>query len=1104
VNAPARPSIVCLLPVRNGAEHLPEYLDAAPAWCDAIVALDDGSTDDTRQLLAASPLVHVLLSNEPRQTYGGWNDGENRNRLLEASAPLRPEWIVSVDVDERIPSDDAAALRRFLAADALPGIACGLRHLRMWGDDEYDPESLWVYRCFAWREGLAFPDRELHFNPVPTSIPRNGWVRTSIRLQHLAAQTEERRLARLEKYHQADPDSVYRTNFGGLDERPRRLARFEAREPDEPILLPVDHQFGLAALIEEQRDGHPVDETPAAHRVVCLLPARNCEHDLPGYFASVARVADAVVALDDGSTDGTGAFLEAEPLVKVLLTRPERPDHREWDDAGNRRALLEAAAALRPAWILSLDADERLDPGDAEALRAFCAEDGGALPGFAYGFRVHRMIDDLDHFDRADLWVYRLFAWREDLHLPVKRLHFVPVPEEIPRERYLNTTLRIQHLSGLTEARRRARFEKYREADEDLDYQGDYSELLVPPGELQRWEPRPPGLPVLVLAEAGAPGSSANLEDDFEFDPDRPVLSAVVISRDDEDRIERAVRSVVSQEVPEPFEVIVVVSGTDRTAEIVRDRFPEVTLVELDRPALPGEARNAGVAVARGDYVSFPGSHIVLPPGSLAARIEAHELGWPMVTGSFLNANPTRAGWASYFLDHAGSLPGRPSGELTFAPAHCSYDREVLLRTGGFPEDMRAGEDTVVNTELFRRGYRAYRSSEVTLYHESPCRTPWRLARHHFTRGRALGRIMLENVSRGKRILSRPVVRRLLVGYVPRRVSSVKRNVGAHGDARLRRAAGEVRGLILLGAAAAWAGTWFELLRPAPGSFEKLVGRPAWNVALAGLDRREGFIVGRTDVLLLARVEPLAGRVRLLTLPRDLYVRIPGFGQGRLNEAYFRGANHPGGEDPRGGMRLMERTVHGALGMRVHGTVLVDFAGFAAMIDALGGVEVTVPARIDDEFVGEDGDVFAAHFAAGRQRLDGAQALTYARTRKADGDRFRRERHADLIGAMLQGLTGVRSPSGALDVLRAAAAAIRTDLGPVRTVAIGQALIRARRSGRIEPIHVVPPIVRSERIERGWVHLDLGGLRAFVRDRFVIGDGDAGMPAAERTAEARR
>src|SRR6266511_718091 len=115
-----------------------------------------------------------------------------------------------------------------------------------------------------------------------------------------------------------------------------------------------------------------------------------------------------------------------------------------------------------------------------------------------------------------------------------------------------------------------------------------------------------------------------------------------------------------------------------------------------------------------------------------------------MVTGATLNGTDTPAGWASYFLDHAGVLPGRPSMELEAPPAHCSYAREFLLQVGGFPEDMRAGEDTVVNTALYERGFRAYRAREVVLVHHTPCADPWRLVRHHFVRGRALGRILAE------------------------------------------------------------------------------------------------------------------------------------------------------------------------------------------------------------------------------------------------------------------------------------------------------------------------------------------------------------------------
>ena len=106
-----------------------------------------------------------------------------------------------------------------------------------------------------------------------------------------------------------------------------------------------------------------------------------------------------------------------------------------------------------------------------------------------------------------------------------------------------------------------------------------------------------------------------------------------------------------------------------------------------------------------------------------------------MVTGSTLNGTDTCAGWASYFLDHSTALPGRPSEELGEAPAHCSYWRHLLEEVGGFPEDRRAGEDTVVNVELIRRGHRAYRARDVRLVHNTPCTTVTRLVRHHFVRG---------------------------------------------------------------------------------------------------------------------------------------------------------------------------------------------------------------------------------------------------------------------------------------------------------------------------------------------------------------------------------
>jgi glycosyltransferase involved in cell wall biosynthesis len=524
---------------------------------------------------------------------------------------------------------------------------------------------------------------------------------------------------------------------------------------------------------------------------------RNGEAHLDGWFESVERFADVVLALDDGSTDGTRALLDDHPIVSRVLENPVRPSDRGWHDAENRARLLDAAGSVHPRWVMFLDADERIPPDDGAALRAFLED--GADPRDGYLFRVYRMITDLAHYDRATLWVGRLFAYRHGLRLPAQRLHAVALPTSIPASHRRRTTIRIQHLAGLTEHDRRARFEKYREVDPRRTHQSDYSRLLAPPGPLRPWWPRSRHLP--VLANQPVPDPPTDPGDDA------PVLSAIVIAQDDESRIKDAVRAVTEQECPEPFETIVVTSGRDRTAEIVRARFPGVDVVALDHPALPGEARNAGLRVARGRYVSFPGSHVVVMPGSFAARVRAHRGGSAMVTGSIFNGTDTPAGWGWYFLDNASALQGCPSEVLDRPPARCSYLREALLEVGGFPEDVRVGEDTLVNAELFERGYSAHRVREVGFVHRIPSRTTPELIRRQFARGRAMGRILFDGAGG---VLNGRIVRFVAFASSAARLVRTTRAVVLWGDGLRTRYLRAVP-LVVLGAVSSWLGGCYEL-----------------------------------------------------------------------------------------------------------------------------------------------------------------------------------------------------------------------------------------------------------------------------------------------------
>ena len=142
---------------------------------------------------------------------------------------------------------------------------------------------------------------------------------------------------------------------------------------------------------------------------------------------------------------------------------------------------------------------------------------------------------------------------------------------------------------------------------------------------------------------------------------------------------------------------------------------------------------------------------------------------------------------------------------------------------------------------------------------------------------------------------------------------------------------------------------------------------------VVGSDSREGIddltFFGpaggeRGDVIMLVHLDQTTGDARMLSVPRDLWVDIPGNGQGKINAAYAYG-----------GPSLMVQAIRENLGIEVNHYVEVDFVGFISMVDELGGVEMTFPHPARDAASG-------LAIEAGTQILDGEQALAFARSRK--------------------------------------------------------------------------------------------------------------------------
>ncbi|MES0341734.1 MAG: LCP family protein, partial [Candidatus Humimicrobiaceae bacterium] len=135
---------------------------------------------------------------------------------------------------------------------------------------------------------------------------------------------------------------------------------------------------------------------------------------------------------------------------------------------------------------------------------------------------------------------------------------------------------------------------------------------------------------------------------------------------------------------------------------------------------------------------------------------------------------------------------------------------------------------------------------------------------------------------------------------------------------------------------------------------------------------------GRADTIMLLYLDPKELTGSLLSIPRDTLVEIPGHGEDKINAAYAYG-----------GEELMIKTIQGLIGAEVNHYVTLDFQGFIDLVDAMGGVDITIDRPLVDEKTG-------ANLSPGEHHLTGEQALAYTRSRSTElGDigRIQRQQH---------------------------------------------------------------------------------------------------------------
>jgi LCP family protein required for cell wall assembly len=186
-------------------------------------------------------------------------------------------------------------------------------------------------------------------------------------------------------------------------------------------------------------------------------------------------------------------------------------------------------------------------------------------------------------------------------------------------------------------------------------------------------------------------------------------------------------------------------------------------------------------------------------------------------------------------------------------------------------------------------------------------------------------------------------------------------------------------------------------ITPVPTVQPLAPGRPM-NVLLLGSDTDAKFgDVYDTQIMIVVAIDPGRKQAAMLSIPRDLWVRIPGWGMGKIGTAYHDG-----------GLALARQTVEENLGIPVDYYAWVGLDGFVRTIDTLGGVDLdvahpVVDDRYPDDLSGSDPYAYRRlYIPAGPQHLDGARALEYVRSRHGDliGDFGRSARQQQLLQAL--------------------------------------------------------------------------------------------------------
>ena len=252
------------------------------------------------------------------------------------------------------------------------------------------------------------------------------------------------------------------------------------------------------------------------------------------------------------------------------------------------------------------------------------------------------------------------------------------------------------------------------------------------------------------------------------------------------------------------------------------------------------------------------------------------------------------------------------------------------------------------------------------------------------------------------------------------------------------------------------------------------------NVLLIGTDARTLDEASRADSIIIATLDNNRKQIRLTSLFRDTLVNIPGHGEGKLNAALAYG-----------GPELLIETIKETYGISLDKYVIINFWGFEAIIDQMGGLELNVEEYMLNElnkYIGEStGGNDCPVTEAGLQVLNGKQALSYARIRKGVGDEYARtDRQREVLIKVAEKLKETK-PSKYLGIMNNMLEYIKTNIEPIQALNMAYTIYKFP-SLDIEQLQIPIPDLAYGGLYKnlGWVFLMDRQQNAKFLDQFIF------------------